>query len=70
MNDRIPEMRSEFAPQLEDIRTMALQEAAAARKRLVDGKAMVMDFVVKEPVKALGITLCIGVVLGWLIKRP
>ena len=34
------------------------------------GETMVRDYVAREPVKALGIALCIGVVLGWSIKRP
>ena len=33
------------------------------------GETLVRDYVVREPVKALGIALGIGVVLGWLIKR-
>ncbi len=63
-------MKSEFTPQLDDIKAMARQDVAAARERLADGRAIVTDFVTREPVKALGIALCVGVVLGWLIKRP
>ncbi len=61
--------RAEFTPQLEDIRAMAHQDMAFARERLSDGTAILRDYVVREPVKALGITLCIGVALGWLISR-
>jgi ElaB/YqjD/DUF883 family membrane-anchored ribosome-binding protein len=49
---------------------MARQDVAVARERLAEGRDMVRDYVAREPVKALGIALCIGVVLGWLIKRP
>jgi ElaB/YqjD/DUF883 family membrane-anchored ribosome-binding protein len=70
MNDRVAGMKSEFTPQLDEIKAMARQDVAAARERLADGRAMVSDYVTREPVKALGIALCIGVVLGWLIKRP
>ncbi len=70
MDDRVQSMRAEFTPQLEDIRAMARQDVAVARERLAEGRAKLGDFVVREPVKALGIALCIGVVLGWLIKRP
>ncbi|MGO9468242.1 MAG: hypothetical protein ACLQIB_52095 [Isosphaeraceae bacterium] len=70
MNDRVAGMKSEFTPQLDDIKAMARQDVAAARERLADGRAIVTDFVTREPVKALGIALCVGVVLGWLIKRP
>jgi len=70
MNDRVAGMKSEFTPQLDDIKAMARQDVAAARERLADGRAIVSDYVTREPVKALGIALCVGVVLGWLIKRP
>ena len=70
MNDRVQGVRAEFTPQLEDIKAMARQDVAVARERLADGRTIVTDFVAKEPVKALGIALGIGVVLGWLIRRP
>jgi len=63
-------MKAEFTPQLDELREMARQDVAVARERLADGSEMVRDYVVRQPVKALGIALCIGVVLGWLIKRP
>jgi len=69
MNDRVQVTKSEFTPQLEEIRSMARQDIAFARERLAEGRANVKDYVVREPVKALGIALCIGVVLGWLIAR-
>ena len=70
MYDRVQGTKSEFTPQLEEIRAMARQDVAVARERLAEGRDMVRDYVAREPVKALGVALCIGVVLGWLIKRP
>jgi ElaB/YqjD/DUF883 family membrane-anchored ribosome-binding protein len=70
MNDRVQGVRAEFTPQLEDIKAMALQDVAVARERLADVRTIVTDYLAREPVKALGIALGIGVVLGWLIKRP
>ena len=70
MNDRVQGMKAEFTPQMEDIKAMARQDVAVARERLADGSAIVTDYVISEPVKALGIALCVGVVLGWLIRRP
>jgi ElaB/YqjD/DUF883 family membrane-anchored ribosome-binding protein len=70
MNDRVAGMKSEFTPHLDDIKAMARQDVAAARERLADGRAIVTDFVARKPVKALGVALCVGVVLGWLIRRP
>lgn len=62
--------KAEFTPQLDDIKAMAHQDVAVARERLAEGTEIVRDYLVREPVKALGIALCIGVALGWLIKRP
>lgn len=70
MNDRVEGRKSEFTPQLEEIRAMALQDVAVARERLAEGSAMVRGYVAREHVKSLGIAVCIGVVLGWLMKRP
>jgi ElaB/YqjD/DUF883 family membrane-anchored ribosome-binding protein len=68
MIDRVQGTRSEFTPQMDEIKAMARQDIAVARERLADGNAIVRDYLVREPVKALGIALCVGVVLGWLIK--
>jgi ElaB/YqjD/DUF883 family membrane-anchored ribosome-binding protein len=70
MNDRVPGMKPEFTPQMAEIRAMARQDVAVAGERLADGRAIVTDYVTREPVKALGIALLLGVVLGWLIRRP
>ena len=70
MIDRVQGVKAEFTPQLEEIKAMARQDVAVARERLAEGSAIVRDYLVREPVKALGIALCVGVVLGWLIRRP
>jgi ElaB/YqjD/DUF883 family membrane-anchored ribosome-binding protein len=70
MNDRVQGVRAEFTPQMDEIKAMARQDVAVARERLADGRTLVTDYLAREPVKALGIALGIGVVLGWLIKRP
>ena len=46
-----------------------VRTAAVARERLADSGKTIKDFTVKEPAKALGIALGMGVLLGWLIKR-
>jgi ElaB/YqjD/DUF883 family membrane-anchored ribosome-binding protein len=69
MKGNIQQTRAEFTPQLKDIRAMSHQDIAVARERISDGKAILRDCLVREPVKALGITVCIGVALGWLIRR-
>jgi len=70
MENRVQGMKAGFTPQLDDIKAMARQDVAVARERLAEQSAIVSDYVVREPVKALGIALCVGVVLGWLIRRP
>ena len=68
MKERIQGMKTEFTPQMDEIRAMVRQDVAVASERLSEGRAIVTDFMTREPVKALGIALFIGVVLGWLIK--
>ncbi|MDR3637277.1 MAG: DUF883 C-terminal domain-containing protein [Isosphaeraceae bacterium] len=70
MIDSVQGTKSEFTPQLDEIKAMARQDVAVARERLAERSAIARDYVAREPVKALGIALCVGVVLGWLIKRP
>ena len=69
MENRIQSDRAEFAPQIDDIKAMWHQDVTAARQRLAEQTSNVGEFVSREPVKALGIALCVGVVLGWLIRR-
>jgi ElaB/YqjD/DUF883 family membrane-anchored ribosome-binding protein len=69
MIDRIQGMEAGLGPQAEQIREMALDYAANARERLAEGSERVREYVVKEPARALGIALGVGVLLGWMIKR-
>lgn len=69
MKRKIQPTKTEFTPQLKDIRAMAHQDMAVARERLSEGRAILREYLVREPVKVLGITLCIGAALGWLIRR-
>jgi len=69
MIDRIPNLEATLGPQAEEVKELALEYAAVARERLAEGSEMVKGYVVKEPVRALGIALGVGVLLGWLIKR-
>jgi ElaB/YqjD/DUF883 family membrane-anchored ribosome-binding protein len=58
-----------FNDQAEELKARALEYAEVARARLAEGNDFVKDYVTKQPVRALGIALGLGVVLGWLIKR-
>ena len=52
-----------------DIKERALEIEATAREQLSGGTRGLRDYIVKEPTRALGIALVLGVVVGWLIKR-
>jgi ElaB/YqjD/DUF883 family membrane-anchored ribosome-binding protein len=69
MNDQVQGTGAEFTAQLDEIKAMARQDVAFAHERLALGKAALGDYLFREPVKALGFTLCIGVAVGWLISR-
>jgi ElaB/YqjD/DUF883 family membrane-anchored ribosome-binding protein len=69
MIDRIQEFEGGYAEQAEELKAQALEYAATARERLAEGNAWVKEYVNKQPVRALGVALGMGVVLGWLIKR-
>ena len=57
------------AASAEELKEMAAAYAAAARERLSEGGERVKDYVVKQPVRAMGIALGLGVLVGWMIKR-
>ncbi len=69
MIDRVQEMGTEWGAQAEQLKERALQYTAVARERLTEGGERIKNYTVKEPVRALGIALGLGVLVGWLIKR-
>lgn len=69
MIDRVRETEGSLDSQAEMMKEVAMQFAASARERLADGSNTVREFVLREPAKAVGFALGLGVVLGWLIKR-
>ena len=69
MMDRISSASAGYADQAEELKARALEYAETARNQLSDGSAFIQDYVQKQPARALGIALGLGVVLGWLIKR-
>jgi ElaB/YqjD/DUF883 family membrane-anchored ribosome-binding protein len=58
-----------YGPQLDALKEQALIYSATARERFALGRDKVSEYIVKEPVRAAGIALGVGVLLGWLIKR-
>ena len=69
MIDRIRGVEADYTSQAEELKEKALDFAASARERLAEGREMIKSYVIKEPARALGIALGLGVLLGWLIKR-
>ena len=70
MIDRIPGLGGDgISDQMSYLKESALDATATAREKLSQGAVFVRNFTVREPVKALGVALGMGVMLGWLIKR-
>jgi hypothetical protein len=47
----------------------AIWDAAITLGRLAEGAERIKDYARREPARALGIALGVGVLIGWLIKR-
>ena len=58
-----------LGPQAEQLKEKALELAAVAREQITHGGETIRDYTIKQPAKALGLALGMGVLLGWLIKR-
>jgi ElaB/YqjD/DUF883 family membrane-anchored ribosome-binding protein len=69
MIDRLQNPDAGFSDQAEELKAQALEYALTAQARFTEGSELVKSYVTKQPARALGIALGVGVVLGWLIKR-
>jgi hypothetical protein len=69
MIDRIQEFEPTYADQAEELKARALEYASIAHEQLARGNDYVKDYITKQPVRALGIALGLGVALGWWLKR-
>ena len=47
----------------------ALEVSATLKESLLHGTKAIREYIVKEPARAIGLALGVGVLLGWLIKR-
>jgi ElaB/YqjD/DUF883 family membrane-anchored ribosome-binding protein len=52
-----------------DVKEKAMEVMATAREQFAGGTHLLREYIVKEPTRALGIAVGMGVILGWLIKR-
>lgn len=57
------------SPSSGDFKERALDFAATAREQVSGGTQGIRSYIVKEPTRALGLALVLGVIVGWLIKR-
>jgi len=69
MIDRLLDSASETASQPGALREVAQKYGEVARKRLGDVSEWVKAYTVRQPARALGIAMGLGVGLGWMIKR-
>ncbi len=69
LTDRPYPVDLSYADRAEDLQAQALEYAETARAQFSEGCERVKEYVHKEPARALGIALGVGVVVGWLIKR-
>jgi ElaB/YqjD/DUF883 family membrane-anchored ribosome-binding protein len=52
-----------------DLGERALEASATIKESLLCGTKSIRDYIVREPTRALGLALGVGVLAGWLIKR-
>jgi len=69
MVDQTQGLESGLEARVDDVKEKVLELTATAREQLSFGTQFLRDSIVKQPVRALGIALGMGVILGWLIKR-
>ncbi len=69
MIDRIQEVAPTYEDQAEELKAMALEYVNKTQVKLAEGSEFNKDYVTRQPARALGIALGVGVALGWLIKR-
>ena len=69
MVDRTLGVESGLGARVDEAKEKALDLAATAREQFSGGSRILREYIVKEPTRALGLALGMGVILGWLIKR-
>jgi hypothetical protein len=69
MIDPARDRGTDAGTQSEELMELVLRSAAIARERIVAESERVKAYVIREPARALGIALAMGVLIGWVIKR-
>jgi len=63
------DVEAQAASQAQELAGLALQCAAIAGARIAGAKEQVKNYTRKEPMRALGIALGVGLAIGWWLKR-
>jgi ElaB/YqjD/DUF883 family membrane-anchored ribosome-binding protein len=63
------DVEAQATNQAQELANVALQCAAIAGARIADAKERIKDYATREPMRALGIALGVGLAIGWWIKR-
>jgi ElaB/YqjD/DUF883 family membrane-anchored ribosome-binding protein len=70
MIDHPPDRETQAAgPTAEGLAKVAPGYAASVRQRIAEESGRLKDYVAREPVRALGLALGVGVLIGWYVKR-
>lgn len=69
MIDHRDDVGPQTVDQAQELAALALRYSAIAGVRIAEAKEQVKAYVNREPVRALGIALGVGIVIGWLAKR-
>ena len=67
MIDRARDGEWVLGPRSGELTEKPLQYARVVRERIAEESERVRKYVVREPARALGIAIGVGVLLGWLI---
>jgi ElaB/YqjD/DUF883 family membrane-anchored ribosome-binding protein len=69
VNEHTRDRETIAEPRAGQLSELALRCAATARERVAGASEQVKAYVGREPLRALGIALGVGVLIGWIIKR-
>jgi len=69
MIDRLRPDTSAVSLDADELKAQAMEYASIARDKLAEANEYLNDYVQKNPARAVGIALGLGVALAWLIKR-
>jgi ElaB/YqjD/DUF883 family membrane-anchored ribosome-binding protein len=69
MIDRKLEIETDSSALAGELKEMAMRCATIAAQRICEESKRVKEYAAREPARALGIALGVGVLVGWMIRR-